>query len=249
MKIQIVSDIHNEFGMFEYDFSDIDLLILAGDIDLGEKGFDWIASIVKDIPVLYVLGNHEYYRHSYPKLLNKLKAKSKESNIHVLEKEAVVIENITFHGTSLWTNFELFGDPKIAGYECQQRMNDYRLIRLDPSYSKLRSIDTHLMFYESLNWLRESLLHSSTDINIVITHHAPSRKSIPEKYKDRLVSAAYASDLDEFMIQTKADVWIHGHVHEYRDYYVGKTRVVCNPKGYPSEPDHGYRSKMVIEIS
>jgi Icc-related predicted phosphoesterase len=237
MKIQILSDIHNEFGRFEYDFAGIDLLILAGDIDVGEKGLDWIASNLKDIPVLYVLGNHEYYKHAYPSLLNKLRAKSKNSNIHILEKEAIVIDHITFHGVSLWTNFELFGDPRLAGYECEQKMNDYRLIRLDPSYSKLRAIDTHLMFYDSLNWLKNSLANSTTETNIVITHHAPSMKSVAERYQNDIVSAAFASNLDDFILEHKPNIWIHG-----------QTRVVCNPQGYPNEAEHGYKAKFVIEI-
>lgn len=248
MKIQIASDLHNEFGAFEYGRSDADLFIFAGDIDIGQKGFDWMASHFKDIPVLYVLGNHEYYKHTYPGLLNKLRTKSKDTNIHILEKEAIEIGGITFHGTTLWTNFELFGDPKIAGYECQQMMNDYKRIRRDPWFSKLRSIDTHLMFYESLNWLRESLKHSSTERNVVITHHAPSRKSIPEHFKDHILSAAYASDLDEFIKQSQADLWVHGHIHEHHDYCIGQTRVVCNPRGYPDEDEHGYLPKWWIEI-
>jgi len=248
MRVQILSDLHNEFGVFEYDFSNIDLLILAGDIDLGLKGFEWISEKVKDIPVLYVLGNHEYYKHSYPKLLHKIKDISSNSNIHILEKESIIIENIAFHGTTLWTNFELFGDPKIAGYLCQQRMSDYKLIRLDPSYSKLRSINTHVMHYESLEWLRKSLLNSTKEKNFVITHHAPSIQSIANKYKEDILSAAFASNLDEFIIETKPDFWVHGHVHEPFDYYIGKTRIICNPKGYPDEPYTNYKSKFVIEI-
>ena len=42
MKIQIITDLHNEFGVFDYDVSDVDLLILAGDIDIGQKGLDCI---------------------------------------------------------------------------------------------------------------------------------------------------------------------------------------------------------------
>lgn len=73
MKIQIISDIHLEFGIREFDFSKADLLILAGDVSIGMAGFTWIAERVKNIPVLYVLGNHEYYKNSYPKLLHKIK--------------------------------------------------------------------------------------------------------------------------------------------------------------------------------
>jgi len=148
MRIQILSDLHNEFGKFEFNFSEIDLLILAGDIDIGLRGFYWISEIVKEIPVIYVLGNHEYYKNSYPKLLYKLQGLSLNSNIHVLENKSIEIGGVTFHGTTLWTNFELFGNPKTTGYECQQRMNDYKLIRFDPTYSKLRTIDTHVIHYK-----------------------------------------------------------------------------------------------------
>lgn len=248
MKIQILSDLHNEFGEFEFDFSKIDLLILAGDIDLGLNGFNWISEKIKDKPVLYVLGNHEYYKNSYPKLLNKLQKASLNSNIHILEKQSITINGITFHGTTLWTNFELFGDPKFAGIECQRIMNDFRLIRVDPSYSKLKSIDVHIMYYESIKWLHESLTNSSTTKNVVITHHAPSIKSISDKYKKDISSSAFASNLDDFILEMKPDLWIHGHVHEPFDYNIGKTRVICNPKGYPDEPFNGYNSKFVIEI-
>jgi predicted phosphohydrolase len=226
MRVQVLSDLHLEFGGLEFDFNGIDLLVLAGDVNIGEKGLLWIKEKVSKIPVIYVLGNHEYYKSSYPKLLNKLLQSSLGTNIHVLEKASVDIEGIRFHGTTLWTNFELFGDPKVAGYACQQKMNDYKQIRLDPSYSKLRSIDTHIFHYRSLNWLRESLLNSEAKKNVVITHHAPSPRSIPKKYKDDIISAAYAFD-----------------------YFVDKTRIICNPQGYIHEPYNGFNSKLVLEVS
>jgi len=248
MKIQILSDLHNEFGESEYDFSNIDLLILAGDIFIGEKGFHWIANKVKDIPVLYVLGNHEYYKNTYPKLIFELRELSKSTNIHILEKESIVINGISFHGLTLWTNFELFGNPKNTGYECQQKMNDYVQIRIQPDYSKLKSIDTHVIHYESLKWLENSLLNSSTQKNVVISHHAPSIKSIPEKERNDIISAAYASDLENFINTYKPDVWIHGHIHESLDYFVSQTRIICNPKGYIFEPNENFNPKFVIEI-
>lgn len=248
MRIQILSDLHNEFGKFEFNFSEIDLLILAGDIDIGLSGFYWISEIVKEIPVIYVLGNHEYYKNSYPKLLHKLQDLSLNSNIHVLENKSIEIGGVTFHGTTLWTNFELFGNPKTTGYECQQRMNDYKLIRLDPTYSKLRTIDTHVIHYKSLMWLKDSLTKSNTKKNVVITHHAPSINSISAKFKEDVLSAAFASNLEDYIMETQPDFWIHGHVHEPYDYNIGKTRVICNPKGYPDEPYNGYNSKLTIEI-
>jgi predicted MPP superfamily phosphohydrolase len=248
MKIQIISDIHLEFGTRLFDFSKAELLILAGDVSIGMAGLTWISENVKDIPVLYVLGNHEYYKNSYPRLLHKIKSAAEGTNVHVLENDCICFGDICFHGCTLWTNFELFGNPRVAGFECQQKMNDYRLIRRDPSYSKLRSIDTHVMHNESIKWLEKSLSENKSKTNIVITHHAPSIKSVKEKYKDDLISAAYASNLDDFILRTQPNLWIHGHIHEAFDYHVGNTRVVSNPKGYPGDNVDGFREGLIIEI-
>jgi Icc-related predicted phosphoesterase len=248
MKIQIISDLHNEFGIFNHKFEDIDLLIIPGDLNLGIKGISWLKETVKDIPVIYVLGNHEYYKGSYPKTLNHVKSCSGGTNIHILENESVVINGITFHGTTMWTDFGLFGNPKVYGSICQGKMNDYKLIRLDPSYSRLRSIDTFRMHKESLNWLEKSLIASETRLNIVVTHHAPSVKSLPDKLKVDITSSAYASDLEEFILKYKPDYWIHGHIHTPSDYKIGGTRVICNPRGYVDEVYNGYEMRLVIEI-
>lgn len=248
MKIQIISDLHNEFGMSNLIFEDIDLLIIAGDLDLGIKGIAWLKETVGKIPVIYVLGNHEYYKGIYPKTLNKIKAASIGTNIHVLENDSIVIGNITFHGATLWTDFELLGNPRIYGSICQAKMNDYKLIRQEPTYSRLRSIDTYQIHKKSLNWLERSLSKSNTPINIVVTHHAPSIMSIPDEFKEDVVSSAYASNLEQTILKYKPDFWIHGHIHSPIDYEIGNTRVICNPHGYIHEKYNGYNPKLVFDI-
>lgn len=42
MKIQVISDLHREFGFMDISFDGADLVVLAGDINLGTKGIDWI---------------------------------------------------------------------------------------------------------------------------------------------------------------------------------------------------------------
>src|SRR5690606_20885007 len=99
MKIQVVSDLHQEFGFMDFDFNKANVVVIAGDLNLGTKGIQWIQSAIKNIPVIYVLGNHEYYRGSYPKTLHKIIELSAGTNIHVLENKSIVIDDITFHGT------------------------------------------------------------------------------------------------------------------------------------------------------
>jgi len=222
MKIQIISDIHQEFGMENLNFEKADIVILAGDINLGTKGIEWIKNTIKEIPVIYVLGNHEYYKGTYPKTLNKIIESAKNTNIHVLENKSITIEKSV--------------------------MNDYKKIRRDPSYSKLRTIDIFRIHNKSIKWLEESLTNTKTEKNIIVTHHAPSIKSIPEKYKTDPISSAYASNLEYITEQFTPDLWIHGHIHTPCDYKINETRIICNPHGYISEKYNGYEKELIMKI-
>ena len=248
MKIQLYSDLHIEFEAFKPKTDDADVLVFAGDIEIGLKGVKWLESLNTNKPMIYVLGNHEYYKQTYPKLITKLKEGISKSSIYLLENEAVIIDNVTFHGCTLWTNYELFGDPRIAGYECQQVMTDFKKIRTLPNYSKLRSVDVSIIYQRSLTWLKESLKESGSTHNVVITHHAPSPKSVPDNFKEDIVSSAYASKLDDFIEEYKPDLWLHGHLHNSSDYYIGGCRVVCNPRGYKGEFNSDFQMEKVIEI-
>jgi len=64
MKLHILSDLHIEFAPFKMLATNADVVILAGDIHLGEKGFKWAYDNIKDKDVIYVLGKHELYRLS-----------------------------------------------------------------------------------------------------------------------------------------------------------------------------------------
>ncbi|TCD29043.1 phosphoesterase [Pedobacter psychrodurus] len=248
MKIQIISDLHQEFGLSELNFRNADLIILAGDINLGTKGIEWIKETIPSKPVIYVLGNHEYYKGTYPNTLHKIIEASRGSNVSVLENESIEFDGIRFHGTTLWTDFSLFGNPIEYGMICQGKMNDYRVIRRDPSYSKLRTIDTYKIHQISKKWLEKSLAESKSDKNVVISHHAPSIRSIPQEYKNDPVASAYASDLEYIMMKYKPGYWIHGHVHTPVRYKVGQTEIICNPHGYISERYNGYDKELIVEI-
>ena len=247
MKIQIISDLHQEFGISELYFDNADLVIFAGDINLGTKGIEWIKSKIKNIPVIYILGNHEYYKGSYPKILNKIKSAAENTNIHVLEDSFLDIEDIRFHGCTLWTDFALFGNSVEAGMYCQPKMNDYKMIKRDPSYSKMRTVDTFKIHQFSKHWLNESLKNSTKEKNIVVTHHAPSLLSVPDNFKNDLLTSAYASNLDDFITKHQPDFWFHGHIHTPCRYSIGKTEVICNPHGYLDDPDNGYDRELIIE--
>jgi len=217
MKIQLFSDLHIEFEELDVDCATADVVIFAGDIDVGTKGVAWIKRQKITCPVIYVPGNHEFYRQSHPRLIQKLRDAASDSNIHVLENSSLTIGAVTFHGATLWTDFKLFGDPKFAGCKCQEVMNDFKVIRRDPTYSRLRTIDAALIHTNTLNWLGQSLNQSCSSKNVVVSHHAPSKRSLPEKSKNNIISAAYASNLEGFIDTHKPDYWLHGHTTQISD--------------------------------
>lgn len=63
MKIRIYSDLHLEFDRYSPNFEqrgDESLVVLAGDVDVGVGGVRWAIERFPYVPVVYVLGNHEY---------------------------------------------------------------------------------------------------------------------------------------------------------------------------------------------
>ena len=249
MKILIFSDLHLEFGAFDPPKTDADIVILAGDTSPGLKGLEWAKQAFSDKTVLYVLGNHEYYGHAIPKLSNKLRQKALGSNVHILENDKFEVDGFKFLGCTLWTNFKLFGEANIARQEAQLWMNDYDKIRISPQFRKLRAVDTQILHSKSIRWLK-SELNENRPKTIVITHHAPSRQSAPKtKNSDLdLLNAAYASPLDELIINYEPILWIHGHIHESRDYKIGNTRIISNPRGYAFEESPSFRRELVVEV-
>jgi Icc-related predicted phosphoesterase len=82
-----------------------------------------------------------------------------------------------------------------------------------------------------------------------MTHHAPSLQSIPDKYKNEFIRVAYASDLEQKILEKQPQLWVHGHVHESFDYRIGETRVVCNPRGYVmDETNPKFNPSLVVEV-
>lgn len=98
------------------------------------------------------------------------------------------------------------------------------------------SLSTHDVYQDHKDFLEalEVLLAYSEKPMIVLSHHAPSKKSTHPRYKSEvLMNGGYSSDLDNFIMDhSQIKLWTHGHTHEPFDYMIGSTRIVCNPRGY-----------------
>ena len=249
MKIQILSDLHLEFGPFDPPDVGADVVILAGDTDVKGRGITWARSHFKLAQVLYVSGNHEYYGEVLPEHTEKLRELCCGTNVHFLEREAVMIDGITFLGCTLWSDFALGGNSVLAQLTASTDMNDFRVIRVSPSYRKLQPQDVVKIHIQSREWLRQELAHRIGERIVVVTHHAPSERSIPARFAGDPLNPAFASRLDSLVETSAAAYWIHGHMHDSADYTIGATRVICNPRGYyPHALNPGFSPGLVVEI-
>jgi len=233
MKILVLSDLHNEFKVFEPVDTEADLIVLAGDIDNGDQGIVWARETWPDHRIVYVIGNHEYYRRDYAETLALLRQTAVAQDIHLLEENETVIDGVRFLGATLWTDFEYFGadNKQMAMDEGLRLLNDFKVIQFGQlgTFTPQHSVDLHRT---SLAWLTARLAEPFDGQTVVVTHHLPSSKSVPERFIDTPLSGCFVSRLDHLF--GKMELWIHGHTHDCFDYVADGTHVVCNPRGYIS---------------
>ena len=248
MRIHILSDLHLEFAPFEPNDVEADVIVLAGDIHTGKNGINWILKAFPNRPVIYVLGNHEFYGQNLPTLTSEIKEVARGTNVHVLEQDRVEIKGVVFLGATLWSDFKLNGDIVLAELAAATNMNDFRRIRVAPTYRRFRPADARQLCNQSSAWLEKEMQLTNGKSLVVITHHAPSPQSIPNRYKNDPLNPAFASNFEPFIKASGAAAWIHGHIHHCSDYLVGTTRVIANPRGYPNETNTGFNPSLTIEI-
>ena len=249
MKLQVYSDLHIEFEAFDAPKTDADVIILAGDIGVGIGGVEFAATLAKRAPVIYVAGNHEYYHHSIEPLRAQMRDLGARSGVHVLDDEAVAIDGVTFLGATLWSDFCLFGDEQAELCEATARigMSDYRVIDIENGHRRALPSDTVAMSRTSHAWIAETCRFIDGP-KVVITHHAPSARSVPDKHAKDHLSAAFASHYDQLVEDSGAALWIHGHTHHNVDYAIGSTRVVSNQRGYPGEDMQGFDLRGLFSV-
>lgn len=245
MRIHLLSDLHLEFEPFTSAPVDADVVILAGDIDVKARGIAW-ARATFDCPVLYVLGNHEYYNGHLQRTLEKMRAAS-DDHVRVLDRDTVEIGGVRFLGATMWTDFAATGNAPLAALSAQNSMNDFRQIRTD-NYRRIRPSDLIDESVRTRDWLRTELAKPFAGSTIVVTHHAPTLHSLLENpHAGTHLDAAYANRWEDLMGSDRVALWVHGHSHVAVDYEVDGTRVVCNPRGYPGE-ETGFDEGLVLTV-
>ncbi len=250
-RLRAFSDLHTEFAPLQLPRVAADLVVLAGDIGKGVRGVKWAAAAFPNTPVVYVPGNHEYYGGAVPRTLEKMRAAAEGTNVQVLERNELCLRQVRILATTLWTDFALFGPEQVwlSSEVAAASMNDYKKIRTSPRFSRLRPADTRREHTVARAWLRARLAEETdAKMTVVVTHHAPSARSLAPRFAEDKLSAAYASNLDKLVETSGADLWIHGHTHHCVDYTIGATRVWSNQYGYPDDPVADFDPVGLVEL-
>jgi len=270
MRAWIISDIHHRtmdvFGSDGLVVPDADICICAGDIanSIAESVAYLRLYVEPRMPVILVLGNHDYYGSGIDFAIERARRLTKGTQIHFLENESLIVGENRFIGATLWTDFAVSvgSDEHIPPEERRakafelvpRRIMDFHCIfRSDERRPDDNGIITAQEILErhtaSREFIDQKLSEPFGGRTFVITHHAPLVQSFDPQFFGHVTNAAFASDLSDLIARRRPSVWVHGHIHKFRDYMADDTRVICNPRGYRGERGvNGFRRDFVIEL-
>ena len=256
MKLWLFSDLHLEVAVLQAPLAipDADVCVAAGDLCRAPaNGVHWLAeNIAHAMPCVYVAGNHEFYGHTFGEELLAGRERARQLGVHFLENEATVqFGYLRIIGCTLWTDYALFGESlrEAAMRHAYDIMRDHKRIKLSRRpWRRFRPQDARMLHLQSCAFLEAELSKTFDGTTIVLTHMAPTIEAIEPLFRDRTISAAYASNLLSMIDRHQPHFWISGHTHHSMDLLQGRTRLISNPCGYASE-NSMFDPQMTIDVA
>lgn len=265
MKIQLLSDLHNEFlrnGRPNPDHkwtgvipeTEADIIVLAGDIDTGTKGVEWAIKESQRLAknIIYVLGNHEFYGYEYSCLKEKITKQCEGTAVHCLDYGVYIQEGVRFIGATLWTDYkaDVSIPQDLAMFFVEKGLADHKRIkyRAGNKYRKFQPLDALAVHKKELNWLEKQINKSFKGKTVVVTHHGPHPVCQHPAYPVSEISTAFHSDLSRLIENSDIDIWAFGHTHANVDRVIEGTLIISNQAGYPGENVSDFNAGKVIEI-
>lgn len=244
MRVQLISDLHLECHadggrsfVESLDPSKCDVLVIAGDLCTVGGGLLTALKMLSQRfnHVVYVPGNHEYWRVNRGSLNATLrKAGERHPNLHILDNDILVLDGHRFLGTTLW-----FPDTPLA----RQQAEGWGEFNCIPGFKK--------WVYQANERARTFLRRELRERDIVVTHYLPSWLSVHPGYAGESTNCYYVSDVEDLIVERKPAFWLHGHTHVSQSYSIGPTQIRCNPFGYVGAQgglNGRFNDELVIEV-
>ncbi len=216
------------------DPTDVDVLVVAGDLCTSELLPDALGRLCARYPeVVYVVGNHEYYRSSPVEVHDELaRVCERLPNLRWLHHETVELHGLRFAGTPLWFR------PGAVAEDHRHLLSDFAVIE-----------DFEPWVYEENERALEFLWREAPRADIVVTHHLPSQRSVAPQFLGSPLNCYFVCECESVLTDSRPALWVHGHSHAACDYELRGTRVVCNPLGYPGEGAHRFDDRKIITVA
>lgn len=71
-----------------------------------------------------------------------------------------------------------------------------------------------------------------SDLHMEFHENMRFMKSLPIEPVGDVLNAAYATELGNYIADSRIEAWIYGHSHHPTDMMIGNTHLVSNPLGY-----------------
>lgn len=208
VRIAAVGDIHVEqYGQNSYQnvFNDVsmhaDILLLCGDLThhgaLGDAQALVQMMSSCTIPIVAVLGNHDFHEGNQHQISELLRA----NRVHVLAGDSVVIQDVGIAGTKGFgggfgtSMLNSFGEEETKNY-VQESVNE--AVALENALAKIRDVEK----------------------KVVLLHYAPIQKTV-EGEPPQIYNHLGCSRLEDPINRYTVSAVFHGHAHN--GTHMGKT--------------------------
>jgi len=239
IRLALFSDLHTDFhadqgrSLIASLNKDIDIAVVPGDVAAFHDYERTLVDLCSEFPeVVYVAGNHEYYLSAAMDQVHNtlMNLEAKLDNFTWLHNKRVKVDGLYFIGATLW-----FQRTVVAQIN-KKYLNDFRYVpNCDP------------FVFDEYDYTVKYFEIAMQEGDIVVTHHAPSYKSVSQRFAGSATNCFFANRLDTMIGKKEPRLWLHGHMHDNCDYTIGKTRIICNPFGYPGE-NPMFKDNLVLEI-
>ncbi len=253
LRLQVMSDLHFDSGscLMPHPVPGVDAVVVAGDTCGGaEKAFAYLrAAFPAPVSLIVVLGNREFHGRALVPETRRARSIAADYGVTLLDNRSAVVGGVRLVGGTLWTDYRLDGeDRQAAAIAVDAGRGDYaRIAMVDRPYRALTPLDAVARHEATSAFIARILAEPFDGPTVVVTHHAPSARSLDPRMVGGARDASYASRLDRTIVGGAPAVWIHGHVHHPCDYGLGRTRIVCNPKG-PGYANPAFDPSLVIKV-
>ncbi len=242
MTIQYCSDLHLEFYDNEKYIKENpiepvgNMLILAGDIvnfnnmDRHKGFFNYISDNFQN--TIWIPGNHEYYGSDITVRSGSFQENIR-NNITLANNITINIDGHQFLCATLWSNISL-----LNGWRVERGLNDF--YKIENNGQRFLAPDYNELHKHGIDFLTTALAAEDNDKErVVISHHIPTFQNYPPEYRNDFLNEAFATPLDNLILDYKPDYWIYGHHHRnIPAFEIGVTRMLTNQLGYVQNGEH-----------